>query len=39
MGRNTYDDQSQTWIAEKDIVLAVDNGAFEYEIPAHSATV
>ncbi len=39
LARNTYDDQSQTWIAEKDIVLAVDNGAFEYEFPAHSATV
>ena len=39
LARNTYDDQSQTWIAEKDIVLAVDNGAFEYEIPGPLSTV
>ncbi len=39
LAHNTFGDQSQTWIAEKDILLTVEDKDFEYEFPAHSATV
>jgi alpha-N-arabinofuranosidase len=39
LARNTYGDQAQTWIEDKEILLLVEDNSFEYNFPAHSATV
>ena len=39
LARNTYGDQAQTWIEDKEILLLVEDNSFDYNFPAHSATV
>ena len=37
--RNTYDDNTQTWLKTRRTRLDIENNTFSYEFPAHSVTL